>query len=81
MACPGGHIEHGESFADCAEREVLEETGLRVGDVKFITATNDIMGEGKHYITIFVECVIVGQDKEPEVLVISINSTNRTNVM
>jgi ADP-ribose pyrophosphatase YjhB (NUDIX family) len=27
---PGGHIEFGESFADCARREFREETGLDV---------------------------------------------------
>lgn len=27
---PGGQMEPGESAAECCEREVLEETGLRV---------------------------------------------------
>ena len=27
---PGGHIEAGETVAQCAEREVREETGLRI---------------------------------------------------
>jgi 8-oxo-dGTP diphosphatase len=67
---PGGHLEYGESFADCAIREVLEETGLEIGDVKFLTATNDVMAdEGKHYVTVFVTCVIVGENKVPQVSV------------
>jgi ADP-ribose pyrophosphatase YjhB (NUDIX family) len=42
----------------------LEETGLEVGDIKFLTATNDVFeGEGKHYVTVFVTCVIVGEEK------------------
>jgi ADP-ribose pyrophosphatase YjhB (NUDIX family) len=67
MQLPGGHLEYGESFAETAAREVLEETGLEVGDIKFLTATNDVFGEGKHYITIFVTCVIVGEEKVAKV--------------
>lgn len=31
---PGGHVEPGESFVDCAVREVFEETGLRVANLQ-----------------------------------------------
>jgi 8-oxo-dGTP diphosphatase len=64
---PGGHLEYGESFAETAAREVLEETGLEVGNIKFLTATNDVFGEGKHYVTIFVTCTITGENKVPQV--------------
>ena len=67
LQLPGGHQEFGESFAQTATREVLEETGLQVGNVKFLTATNDLFGEGKHYITLFVTCTIVGEEKVPQV--------------
>ncbi|KAI2896928.1 hypothetical protein CBS76997_4883 [Aspergillus niger] len=68
-ALPGGHLEFNESFEDCAAREVLEETGLNVRDIQFLTATNDIMkDEGKHYVTVFVACTVVGDDAQPEVL-------------
>lgn len=53
---PGGHLKFSETFEDCAKREVLEETGLEIENVEFLTATNDIfMEEKKHYITIFVK--------------------------
>lgn len=49
---PGGHLEYGESWEDCAVREVAEETGLKIKSTRFLGLTNDIFSEGKHYITI-----------------------------
>ncbi len=52
---PGGHLEENESFENCAEREVAEETGMKVKNLRFLTATNDIFTkEKKHYITLFL---------------------------
>lgn len=33
---PGGHIELGERMIDTVEREVMEETGLKIFDIRFI---------------------------------------------
>ncbi|HUX80882.1 MAG TPA: NUDIX hydrolase [Candidatus Paceibacterota bacterium] len=52
---PGGHLEFGESFADTAKREVLEETGLIIKNIRFGAVTNDLFQkEEKHYVTIWV---------------------------
>lgn len=53
---PGGHLEMNETWEFCAEREVFEETGLRIKNPEFIGVTNDIFYEEKqHFITIFIK--------------------------
>jgi len=52
---PGGHLEFNEDLEECAKREVKEEVGIKVDNLKFITITNDIFkDEEKHYITIYL---------------------------
>jgi 8-oxo-dGTP diphosphatase len=52
---PGGNLEFGESWEECAKREVLEETGLSVTNIRFLAATNDLFPDhDKHYTTIWV---------------------------
>lgn len=54
-AFPGGHLEHNEDIEACARREVLEETGVQLTNLRFGPYTNDIfVEEGKHYVTLFV---------------------------
>ena len=51
---PGGHLEFGEDPVVCVAREALEETGLRLRNIRPAPYTNDVFSnEGKHYITLF----------------------------
>ncbi len=48
---PGGHLEHGETFEECSQREVMEETGLTIGTLTLVSISNDIAYE-KHYVSL-----------------------------
>ena len=64
-AAPGGHLEHDESFRTCAEREVLEETGLQIGKLRFLRVLNSMQYAPKHYIDLAFEAE--WRSGEPEV--------------
>lgn len=50
---PGGHLEFGEDPAECAKRELFEETGLIAKTVITGPWTHDLFeNEMKHYITL-----------------------------
>jgi 8-oxo-dGTP diphosphatase len=69
---PGGHLELNESFEECARREVMEEAGISIKNLKFVTTTNDIFHqENKHYITVYMLAEYDSgrlENKEPEKL-------------
>lgn len=52
---PGGHLEFGESWEDCARREVREEAGIEIDHLTFATAVNDYLPEQQnHYVTLYL---------------------------
>lgn len=52
---PGGHLEFFEEIEACARREVLEETGLQIANLRLGPFTNDLfVAEDRHYVTLFV---------------------------
>jgi 8-oxo-dGTP diphosphatase len=52
---PGGHLEFNETPEETAIREVKEETGCDIKNVRFAAYTNDrFFDEGKHYVTLWM---------------------------
>jgi 8-oxo-dGTP diphosphatase len=49
---PGGHLEFGESITQCARREVAEETGLKIKNIRFLLVENILTYSNKHYLHI-----------------------------
>jgi 8-oxo-dGTP diphosphatase len=47
-AFPGGKLEYMESFQECAEREVMEEAGIKIKNIRFNLLGNESY-PGKHF--------------------------------
>ena len=67
---PGGRLEPGEKIPDCAEREVLEETGLPAS-FSGLLYVSEFLREGRHTVDITVrmtpegdEDAVLGSDPE-----------------
>ena len=64
-ALPGGHLKVGDSWMECAKRELKDETGLEnVHNWELTYITNDVLkNEGKHSLTLFMRGEIEGDTK------------------
>ncbi len=57
----GGHVQFGESPVEAVKREALEELGIEIGNVVFVSCTN-MRKYGKHYIDVsFVAEITSGE--------------------
>ena len=53
---PGGKLDFGESFEECARREVLEEVGIEISNPEYVNVTNDLFPDyDLHFITVFMK--------------------------
>jgi len=57
---PGGCLEFGETWQDCAVREAREEAGIEVEPVRIVEVINHIIrNEGQHWFNPIVEARLV----------------------
>jgi len=64
---PGGKMDFGESFEECAKRETREETGMEIKNIRFLRLMNlKHFHPPKHYIDI--EMLADWESGEPQLL-------------
>ncbi|PIN11179.1 NAD(+) diphosphatase [Handroanthus impetiginosus] len=69
FALLSGHLEFGESFEECAIREVKEETGLDIHKIEYITTTNNVVSNVEkpvHIVAILMRAFLVDSTQMPK---------------
>ena len=49
---PGGALEYGETLEECARREVREETGIEISNIRFNVISDELEHMPKHYVNV-----------------------------
>jgi 8-oxo-dGTP diphosphatase len=66
LALPGGHLEYGASFQECASAELQEECGLQVLPGRWVgpvhTSNNVMLDSDLHYITVFMAARVSAEE-------------------
>jgi len=67
--CLFTHICAGETWEECAAREVMEETGLSIYNIQFAAVNNNIMKEEfrpSHYVAMFMRAELSDPVQQPQ---------------
>jgi 8-oxo-dGTP diphosphatase len=65
-APPGGHVEYMETFEQTAKREVKEEAGIEIENIRFLSLSNEKQYKPKHHVNIGL--IADWKSGEPQVL-------------
>ncbi|KAK9051137.1 hypothetical protein SSX86_027763 [Deinandra increscens subsp. villosa] len=63
---PGGHLEFGESYEECAAREVKEETGLDIKNIEVLTSNSNLYYEEKHLDITYARAYLSNPNQTPQ---------------
>ncbi|KAD4983007.1 hypothetical protein R6Q59_002660 [Mikania micrantha] len=63
---PGGHLESGESYEECAAREVKEETGLDITNIELLTSVNRHYYDATHLEVTYARAQLSDPNQTPQ---------------
>lgn len=65
-AFTGGHLEHMESFIECAKRETMEEAGIKIKNINFLCISNECDYPPRH--GVLIGLTAEWESGEPQIL-------------